>query len=77
MTMAPALRREDVKVIGQGIDVPVEGTRVGQAPVHQHERIALTVLVVPGEHTTDFRVVRHAAALPGDRSSPEAFCYLV
>jgi hypothetical protein len=61
--VAAALGRVDVEVLGQRVDVRREEAGVHQAAVHEDERVARTVLVVPRLDLTQLHVRAHGFLL--------------
>jgi hypothetical protein len=58
-TVAALVDREDVEPVRQRADVVLEEAGVGQAAVQEHERLARSLLVIPGPHAPKVDVASH------------------
>src|SRR4051794_12161247 len=59
MSVSAPFRRVHVEALGERTEVRVKEPCVHQTAVHQHQRLARAVLVVPGLHVTELYVLRH------------------
>ncbi|MGH8985370.1 MAG: hypothetical protein ACRDY6_16035, partial [Acidimicrobiia bacterium] len=59
VAVAPAVRREDVEAHRQGVEVRCKRSGIDRRGVKENQRLALTMIVVPGAKTFQFNIGRH------------------